>query len=70
MLADVLQILLISADRMMLSILPAPDTTDHPVSWAAHLHDTDQGWMRAMRGGVQAFTSQAIEHGIVRREVA
>ncbi len=45
-LADVLQIPLINADRMMLSILPEADSTGHLVPWAAHLRDTDQGWMR------------------------
>ena len=69
-LADVMQIPLINADRMMLSILPEADSTGHLVPWATRLRDTDQEWMRAIRGGVQAFASQAIEHGIVRRNVA
>ena len=59
-LAGVLQIPLINADCMMLSILPEPDSTGHLVPWAAHLRDTDQGWMRVAQQGVQAFIGQAM----------
>ncbi len=63
-LADVLQIPLINADRMMLSILPEADSTGHLVPWAAHLRDTDQGWMRVAQQGVQAFIGQAMGAGV------
>ena len=63
-LADTLHIPLINADRMMLSILPEADSTGHLVPWAAHLRDTDQGWMRIAQQGVQAFIGQAMGAGV------
>lgn len=59
-LADLLQIPLINADRMMLSILPEAGEDGHLVPWAARLRDTDRGWMRVAQQGVQAFVSQAM----------
>ena len=59
-LADVFQIPLINADRMMLSILPEAGEAGHLIPWAARLRDTDRGWMRVAQQGVQAFVSQAM----------
>lgn len=59
-LADVLQIPLINADRMMLSILPEAGEGGHLVPWAARLRDTDRDWMRVAQQGVQAFVGQAM----------
>jgi predicted ABC-type ATPase len=41
-----LQIPLINADRMMLSILPEADSSGALNDWARLLRDTDQNWMR------------------------
>lgn len=59
-LADVMQLPLINADRMMLSILPEADNDEHLVPWAARLRDTDRDWMRVAQQGVQAFVGQAM----------
>jgi predicted ABC-type ATPase len=59
-LADKLQIPLINADRMMLSILPEPGEGHHLVPWAAQLRDTNEGWMRVAQQGVQAFVGHAM----------
>jgi predicted ABC-type ATPase len=60
-LADRLQIPLVNADRMMLSILPEPLPDGHLVSWAARLRDGHEGWMRVAQQGVQAFVGHAME---------
>jgi predicted ABC-type ATPase len=60
LLADRLQIPLINADRMMLSILPEAGEDGHLVPWAARLRDTHEGWMRVAQLGVQAFVGQAM----------
>ena len=59
-LADVMQLPLINADRMMLSILPEAGEGGHLVPWAAKLRDTDRDWMRVAQQGVQAFVGQAM----------
>ncbi len=56
-LAPVLQIPLINADRMMLSILPDGRTLPQ---WAKTLRDTDLSWQRVAQQGVQAFVAQAM----------
>lgn len=56
-LADKLQIPLINADRMMLSILP--EKKPLPV-WASHLRDKNEDWMGVAQKGVQSFVAQAI----------
>ena len=56
-----LQIPLINADRMMLSILPEPGTDGALDPWAQTLRDTDLGWMRVAQRGVQAFVGHAMQ---------
>lgn len=53
-LAPVLEMPLINADRMMLSILPE----DVP-PWAQSLRDTDAAWMEVAQRGVHAFVAEA-----------
>lgn len=60
-LSDQLQIPLINADRMMLSILPEPDSEGALAPWAQTLRDTDEGWMRVAQDGVQAFVGHAMQ---------
>ena len=55
-----LQIPLINADRMMLSILPeVGDLLDLP-EWAVGLRDRNGAWMRVAQLGVEAFVAQAM----------
>lgn len=55
-----LQIPLINADRMMLSILPEPGSDGALDAWAQLLRDTDESWMRVAQDGVQAFVGHAM----------
>lgn len=59
-LADTLQIPLINADRMMLSILPEAGDDGFLTPWAAALRDTDRGWMSVAQQGVNAFAGHAM----------
>jgi len=59
-LANKLQIPLINADRMMLSILP-----DAPLpGWAVSLRDKNEAWMGVAQKGVQSFVAQAMAQGV------
>lgn len=60
-LADSLQIPLINADRMMMSILPEVDDPRRLPEWAKALRDGDRSWMRVAQQGVQAFVALAVE---------
>lgn len=60
-LSDQLQIPLINADRLMLSILPEPDSDGTLAPWAQTLRDTDHDWMRVAQDGVQAFVGHALQ---------
>ena len=55
-----LQIPLINADRMMLSILPEPGSDGELDEWAQSLRDTDESWMKVAQDGVQAFVGHAM----------
>jgi len=55
-----LQIPLVNADRMMLSILPEPGSDGALDDWAQMLRDTDESWMRVAQDGVQAFVGHAM----------
>lgn len=59
-LSSQLQIPLINADRMMMSILPEPGADRHLVDWARVLRDEDEGWQRVAQQGVQAFVGHAM----------
>jgi predicted ABC-type ATPase len=59
-LSDRLQMPLVNADRMMLSILPDPNREGFLVDWAGKLRDRNESWMRVAQRGVQAFVAQAI----------
>lgn len=59
-LSERLQIPLVNADRMMLSILPeVNDLLDLP-KWAVGLRDRNGAWMRVAQLGVEAFVAQAM----------
>jgi predicted ABC-type ATPase len=55
-----LQIPLINADRLMLSILPEPNGFGALESWAQRLRDTDLEWMEVAQKGVEAFVGHAM----------
>ena len=60
-LSDQLQIPLVNADRMMLSILPEPDSEGALTAWAQAIRDTDHSWMDVAQKGVQAFVGHAMQ---------
>lgn len=62
-LATAIQIPLINADRMMMSILPEPRDGRLP-DWASALRDTDTSWMLVSQRGVEAFIVQAMSAGV------
>lgn len=60
-LADLLQIPLINADRMMMSILPEKAAEGDPLpDWATSLRDRNADWMVVAQKGVEAFVAQAL----------
>ena len=63
-LANVFQIPLINADRMMMSILPEVGKDEVLPTWASELRDKNQGWMRVAQDGVQAFVVQALANKV------
>jgi predicted ABC-type ATPase len=60
MLSGHLQIPLVNADRIMLSILPEPGSDGALEDWARTLRDTDASWMSVAQSGVQAFVGHAM----------
>ena len=59
-LAKRLQIPLVNADRMMLSILPEVERGQRLPPWATALRDSDASWMRVAQNGVLAFVTHAM----------
>ena len=59
-LSSKIQVPLVNADRMMLSVLPEPDSRGRLAPWATALRDTDESWMRVAQKGVEAFVAQAM----------
>ena len=59
-LASRLQIPLVNADRMMLSILPEVAAQSPLPDWARALRDTNVSWMAVAQKGVEAFVAQAM----------
>jgi predicted ABC-type ATPase len=60
-LIDALEIPLINADRMMLSLLPEPKPGQSLPAWAVQIRDNHASWMQVAQKGVEAFVAQAIE---------
>ena len=63
-LADDLQIPLVNADRLTLSLLPelGPDKKLKP--WASRLRDEDDRWQKLAQDGVQLFMGLAMDQGM------
>lgn len=62
-LAPDLQMPLVNADRMMMSILPEPRSGKLP-EWARQLRDENTSWMQVAQRGVEAFVVQAMSHKV------
>lgn len=60
-LSNQLRIPLLNADRMMLSILPEPDSSGALINWAQDLRDNDLGWLQVAQSGVKAFAAHAMQ---------
>jgi predicted ABC-type ATPase len=60
-LSDRLQIPLINADRMMMSILPEVGDLLELPQWAVELRDANESWLTIARLGVEAFVAQALD---------
>lgn len=58
-LAPQLQLPLINADRMMLSVLPDVPAQQLP-KWATELRDKNNAWMAVAQNGVHSFVAQAM----------
>ena len=63
-LADDLQMPLVNADRLTLSLLPpvGPDRRLKP--WASRLRDNNEQWQKLSQDGVQLFLGLAMDHGM------
>lgn len=59
-LADDLQVPLINADRMLMSVLPTPAQDGHLRTWARRLRDLDDKWIGVAQKGAQGFVAQAM----------
>lgn len=63
-LADGLQIPLVNADRLTLSLLPEPGADRKLRPWASRLRDEDQRWQKLAQDGVQLFMGLAMDQGM------
>lgn len=63
-LSDQLQIPLVNADRMMLSILPEPLSDGALEDWARNLRDADEAWMKVAQESVQSFVGHAMQRKV------
>jgi predicted ABC-type ATPase len=63
-LADGLQIPLVNADRLTLSLLPNPDINLKLRAWAAQLRDQDERWQKLSQEGVQLFMGLIMDQGM------
>ncbi len=66
-LADGLQIPLVNADRLTLSLLPPVDEERNLKQWASRLRDQDERWQRLSQDGVQLFMGLIYGSGDVFR---
>jgi predicted ABC-type ATPase len=59
-LSGVLQMPLINAERLALSIYPEPDSEGFLPQWAAAMRDADPAWLRVTQQGVTSFIGHAM----------
>lgn len=60
-LAPSLQIPLVNADRMFMSVLPEVSSKNALPAWASSLRDGDLGWMQTAQQGVECFVRHAAQ---------
>jgi predicted ABC-type ATPase len=60
-LADELQIPLVNADRLTLSLLPPAGADNKLKPWASRLRDEDERWQKLSQEGVQLFMGLAMD---------
>ena len=63
-LADDLQMPLVNADRLTLSLLPPIGAGEKLKAWASRLRDEDERWQKLSQDGVQAFMGLAMDQGM------
>jgi predicted ABC-type ATPase len=63
-LADDLQIPLVNADRLTLSLLPPAGADGKLKGWANKLRDEDERWQKLAQDGVQLFMGLIMDHRI------
>ncbi|AEU38563.1 zeta toxin family protein [Granulicella mallensis] len=63
-LADGLQIPLVNADRLTLSLLPPVDEDQKLKQWAERLRDGDERWQKLSQDGVQLFMGLIMDQGM------
>lgn len=63
-LVTTLEMPLVNADRMMMSILPEVSSGLDLPPWAIRLRDQDVSWMKVAQNGVAAFVAQAMGHAL------
>jgi len=63
-LADDLQMPLVNADRLTLSLLPPADADQKLRAWASRLRDEDERWQRLAQESVQLFMGLVMDQGM------
>lgn len=63
-LADELQMPLVNADRLTLSLLPPVEPGTKLKHWANRLRDEDERWQKLAQDGVQLFMGLAMDQGM------
>jgi predicted ABC-type ATPase len=63
-LADGLQMPLVNADRLTLSLLPPVDENQRLKQWAERLRDGDERWQKLSQDGVQLFMGLIMDQGM------
>lgn len=63
-LADKVQMPLVNADRLTLSLLPEPGADRKLRPWASRLRDDDQRWQKLAQDGVQLFMGLAMNQSM------
>ena len=63
-LADALEIPLVNADRLTLSLLPPADEEQRLTQWAERLRDSDERWQKLSQDGVQLFMGLIMDQGL------
>ncbi len=60
--ADDLQMPLVNADRLTLSLLPPPGPDNQQRAWAIRLRDEDERWQRLSQQSTQVFLELTMKH--------